>query len=162
MNWVSWYDAIRFANWMNNGQGSGDTETGSYTLLGGTPLPSNYLTIARSPGATIVLPSENEWYKAAYYNPATSTYFLYPTSSNAFPTIEPPPGGSNSANYRNGTQLYDVGAYTGTMSPYGAFDMAGEVYQWNEALIYGPGETTDFEARHAQAARILLWKDHFQ
>jgi len=29
----------------------------------------------------------------------------------------------------------DVGAYTGTTSPYGAFDMAGNVYQWNEALI---------------------------
>ena len=33
VNWVSWYDAIRFANWLNNGQGNGDTESGSYTLL---------------------------------------------------------------------------------------------------------------------------------
>ena len=32
VNWVSWYDAIRFANWLNNGQGNGDTETGAYTL----------------------------------------------------------------------------------------------------------------------------------
>ena len=32
VNYVSWYDAIRFANWLNNGQGSGDTETGAYTL----------------------------------------------------------------------------------------------------------------------------------
>ena len=36
MNYVSFYDALRFANWLNNGQGSGDTETGAYTLLGGT------------------------------------------------------------------------------------------------------------------------------
>ena len=36
VNFVSWYDSIRFANWLNNGQGSGDTETGAYTLLGGT------------------------------------------------------------------------------------------------------------------------------
>lgn len=36
VNCVSVYDAMRFANWMHNGQGSGDTETGTYTLLGGT------------------------------------------------------------------------------------------------------------------------------
>ena len=41
VNYVSWYDSIRFANWLNNGQGTGDTETGAYTLLGGTPMPSN-------------------------------------------------------------------------------------------------------------------------
>ena len=27
-NYTSWYDSIRFANWLHNGQGSGDTETG--------------------------------------------------------------------------------------------------------------------------------------
>lgn len=32
---------------------------------------------------------------------------------------------------------YDVGAYTGTTSPYGEFDMGGNVFQWNEALISG-------------------------
>src|SRR4029078_6775148 len=31
--------------------------------------------------------------------------------------------------------LTDVGAYTGTTSPYGAFDMGGNIEQWNEALI---------------------------
>ncbi|MES1212960.1 MAG: SUMF1/EgtB/PvdO family nonheme iron enzyme, partial [Singulisphaera sp.] len=35
VNYVNWLDAVRFANWLNNGQGDGDTETGSYTLLGG-------------------------------------------------------------------------------------------------------------------------------
>lgn len=68
---VSWYDCIRFANWLQNGQGNGDTESGSYTLLGGTPTPSNYATISRSAGAQWVLPSENEWYKAAYHHPAS-------------------------------------------------------------------------------------------
>src|SRR5262249_22805617 len=104
VNYVTWYDAIRFANWLNNGQGNGDTETGAYTVLHEgsptpTPVPSSALSITRNAGATVVLPSENEWYKAAYYNPATSSYFLYPTSSNTAPTAEAPPGGSNSANY---------------------------------------------------------------
>src|SRR5882672_3463920 len=39
VNFVSFYRAMRFANWLNNGQGSGDTETGAYTLEGGTPTP---------------------------------------------------------------------------------------------------------------------------
>ncbi len=39
--WVSWYDSIRFANWLHNGQGSGDTENGAYTLMGRRPrLPT--------------------------------------------------------------------------------------------------------------------------
>ncbi len=70
VNYVSWYDSIRFANWLNNGQGSGDTETGSYTLLGGTSTPSNGNIITRNAGATWFLASESEWYKAAYYQPA--------------------------------------------------------------------------------------------
>ena len=137
VNAVTWYDTIRFANWLNNGQGNGSTETGAYTLLGGTPTPSNGNSITRNPGATVFLPSENEWYKAAYYNnPAHRSYFQYPTSSNTTPTAEAPPGGSNSANYSNVVgNLTDVGAYTGTTSPIGAFDMGGDVTQWNETLF---------------------------
>lgn len=67
--YVSWYDSIRFANWLHNGQGSGDTETGAYTL--GTLLPFgqplNGESIVRNEGARWWLPSENEWYKAAYH-----------------------------------------------------------------------------------------------
>ena len=88
VNYVTWYDAFRFANWLNNGQGSGDTESGAYTLLGGTPTPSNGLSITRNAGATVFLPSEDEWYKAAYYDPGSSSYFDYPTSSNTQPNCE--------------------------------------------------------------------------
>jgi len=49
VNYETWYSAIRFANWLNNGQGSGDTESGAYTLLGGTPTPSNGNSITRTP-----------------------------------------------------------------------------------------------------------------
>ena len=70
-NWVSWGDAARFCNWLDNGQPTGPeglatTETGAYTLDGDTTV----LTETRNAGAKYFIPSENEWYKAAYYNPA--------------------------------------------------------------------------------------------
>jgi formylglycine-generating enzyme required for sulfatase activity len=65
--WVTWYSAVRFANWLHNGMGSSETEKGAYTLLGGTPTPSNSGSITRNPGAKWWLPSEDEWYKAAYH-----------------------------------------------------------------------------------------------
>jgi len=138
-NFTTWYQAIRFANWLNNGQGNGDTETGAYTLgtlgPGGVPITP---PLTHNAGAQVWLPTENEWYKAAYYNPGSGLYNLYPTSSNLAPTASGPTALANHANYDLAVgDLTDVGAYTGTMSPYGAFDMGGNVVQWNEALIFG-------------------------
>ena len=140
VNWVSWYDAARFANWMNNGQGSGDTETGAYTLLGGTATPSNADTVARNAGATILLPSENEWYKAAYFAPSTASYFEYPTASNTETICTMPTAAANSANCDNATEnttddLTNVGSYTGSPSSYGTFDQGGNVWEWNEFIF---------------------------
>ena len=142
VNWVSWYDAIRFANWLHNGQGSGDTETGAYTLLGGTPTPSNERSITRNPGATWVLPNENEWYKAAYHknDGVTGNYWEYPSSHDTVPNNNLPSADTgNLANWDStidlvGYRLTDVGAYTLSKSPYGTFDQGGNVEEWNESF----------------------------
>jgi len=151
--YVSWFDAARFANWLFNGQptgqeGTGTTETGSYTLNGSNPL-----NVARNNNATWVIPSENEWYKAAYYNPATSTYYQYPYSSSNTPTSAMAGNTPNAGNFEsnsgafavtgstsydpNQNYLTDVGAYTASASTHGAYDMGGEVFQWNETVISG-------------------------
>ena len=129
---VSWFDAIRFVNWLHNGQGSGDTETGAYTLLGGTPIPSNGFTTTRNSEAKWFLPNFDEWYKAAYHknDGITGNYWDYPVRSDAFPVGEIPPGGVNSANYRDAVPaLTDVGAYAQSAGPYGTFDQAGNVWE---------------------------------
>ncbi len=97
VNYVSWYDVVRFANWLHNGQGTGDTETGAYTLKGGTPTPSNGPNITRNAGATWFLTSQNEWYKGAYYQPAaqggdSDDYWKYPMGTNSVPYSDQPPG----------------------------------------------------------------------
>ena len=132
---VTFYDALRFANWMNNGQGSSDTETGSYTLLGGTTTPSNGATVTRNPGANIVLSSQDEWYKAAYYAPSTSSYFDYPTGSDTQPTCATPTATANRASCNNMGGVVNKGSYPGSASPYGTFDQGGNAYEWNEALL---------------------------
>jgi formylglycine-generating enzyme required for sulfatase activity len=140
VNWVSSFDAFRFANWMTNGQGNGDTESGSYTLLGGTATPSNPW-VARNVSATImliVLTSEDEWYKAAYYDSTTSSYFDYPAGSNTETTCATPTATSNSANCFSAVDdSTPVGSYPGSPSPYGTFDQGGNVAEWNEAIIPG-------------------------
>jgi formylglycine-generating enzyme required for sulfatase activity len=141
VTYVSFYDALRFANWLNNGQGIGSTETGAYMLLGGTAIPSNGTTVVRNPGGNIFLPSENEWYKAAFYNPATSSYFAYPGGSNTPPVCAAPGATPNTANCGNVVgHPTPVGAYTSSASTYGTFDQGGNVFQWDEQIVDGgPG-----------------------
>ena len=137
VGYITFFDALRFSNWLNNGQGSGDTETGAYTLLGGTPVPSNGATVTRNGGAITVLPSENEWYKAAYYSPG-GVYFDNPAGSDTPPTcVFPPTATPNTANcpvFGPNHGPTDVGAYTGSASPYGTFDQAANAAEWNETI----------------------------
>jgi sulfatase modifying factor 1 len=123
--YVSWFDAARFANWMMNGQGSGDMETGAYTLNGAT---SGIITA--NIGAQVYLPSENEWYKAAYYNAANTSYSLYPNGQNAITTAD--------ANYDYSVgSSTNVGTYSGDPSSYGTNDQGGNVWEWNDAVFSG-------------------------
>ncbi len=83
VNYVSWLAAARYCNWLHNNYG--DTETGAYTLTNytlGDPLP------ARNTAAKYFVPTENEWYKAAYYKAAGAQtgYWRYATQSDAQPT----------------------------------------------------------------------------
>ncbi len=138
VNYVSFFDSLRFANWLHNGQGSGDTETGAYTLLGGTAAPSNGLTVTRNAGANIFLTSEDEWYKAAYYDALTTSYFDYPAGTDTQTVCAAPGATANTANCLNAVgDLTDVGSYTGSASPYGTFDQGGNIWEWTEAIIIG-------------------------
>ena len=69
INYVTFYDTLRFANWLNNGQTPGSTETGAYTLLGGTPTPSNGNSITRNADATVFLPERKRMVQGGVLQP---------------------------------------------------------------------------------------------
>jgi formylglycine-generating enzyme required for sulfatase activity len=135
---ISLYDAMRFANWLHNGQRDGDTETGSYTLLGNSEIPTNGATVTRNQNATIVLPNEAEWYKAAYYDAVHATYFDYPAGSDVETVCASPTATPNRANCLFGvTNTTPIGSYPGAPSPYGTFDQGGNAYERTETSDVG-------------------------
>jgi sulfatase modifying factor 1 len=133
VTYVSWGDAARFANWLTNGQptaseGPGTTETGAYTLNGATSS-TELLSVMRNASSAWFIPTENEWYKAAYYQPRASGgdsdgYWSYAMKTNDIPYSDQPPGATPDntrvANYYNGDGLqngYNDGfAVTGNSS----------------------------------------------
>jgi formylglycine-generating enzyme required for sulfatase activity len=155
VNYVSWGDAARFANWLTNGQprgaqDQGTTEDGSYYLNGATDGHALGAVVRKSPedGGRYYIPTEDEWYKAAYHknDGDTGNYFDYPTGTDSVPShdlIDPDPG--NNANFTQegyttiGSPYYrtPVGEFENSESPYGTFDQGGNVWEWNEAIIYG-------------------------
>jgi len=137
---TTWFSAARFANWLQNGQqaSAASMETGAYTLANQTSgaIPS------RNPGAQVVLPSRDEWYKAAFYTGAGSSYNLYPTSSGSAPTntitnltlI-------NAANYgaiaTPTLSPIPTGSYINTTSAYGMYDMFGNATEFTDTAGTG-------------------------
>jgi len=68
VNYISWFRAARYCNWLHNNKPAGaqnisSTEDGSYSLNGAV----TGVGIARNSEAKFWIPSEDEWYKAAYY-----------------------------------------------------------------------------------------------
>lgn len=148
--YVTWYDAARFANWLHHDQPTGPTaagliEDGAYTLnsaIGGATM------ITKNADARVWIPTANEWYKAAYYDPThingTGGYWLHANQSDTMTSNIPADSGA--ANYYNGVyavtqnpnvlpenHLTDVGAYgPDSASFYGINDMGGNLAEWND------------------------------
>jgi sulfatase modifying factor 1 len=147
VNYVSFWDSVRFANWLNNGQptgsqGPGTTEDGAYHDVG------NQTLFGRNAGARFFIPTEDEWCKAAYHknDGVTGNYWDYPTASNTAPiNTLPDPGnhanfddlaGTGNNSYTIGSPYYrtEAGAFANSASPYGTFDQGGNVWEWNETM----------------------------
>jgi hypothetical protein len=141
---ISWNEAARFVNWLN-------TSTGGFAAYKFTTAGVNDnialwtaadtadydpLNPYRSKRATYVLPSYNEWYKAAYYNPINGFYYNYTLGGDSVPTAV-----ASGTNF--GTAVYsqpfaqgpaDVDQ-AGGLSPGGLMGLGGNVAEWEESSV---------------------------
>ena len=120
---TSWYEAAKLANWLT----SGNALQGAYQFSDATTFTGVDRDAALATYMTIyVLPSEDEWYKAAYLKSDGSGYTTYATGDS-----EPTAGFD--ANY-NGVNSapWDVGS--GTVENNGTYDMGGNVFEWGESV----------------------------
>jgi formylglycine-generating enzyme required for sulfatase activity len=146
VNYVSFWDAARFANWLHNNQptgaqGPGTTEDGAYHDVG------NQTLFGRNADAKFFIPTEDEWYKSAYHDKTAglaATYFDYPTGTNAVPgnDITETTNAGNNANYyisnnAIGSPYYRTlfGEFELSESPYDTFDQGGNLWEWNETKV---------------------------
>ena len=122
---ISWYEVAQFCNYLT----SGNKYSGAYQF----DINGNFLSIDRvssisTYGTTYVIPTEDEWYKAAYFKPNASGYSLYANGTSTAPIA-----GVNSK-YNNPIGApWNVG--TGTQEQNGTFDMMGNVWEWNETPV---------------------------
>jgi len=130
VNFISVYSAMRYCNWLHNGaQPDGNTESGAYRLLGN--IPSNTTVLLRSAGARFFLPAEDEWYKAAFYDPSiagmmTGNYWSYAVLSDT----------PSAASINFGGAFGGVSDVTtpGYPSYYGTYGQSGNVAEWTETV----------------------------
>jgi formylglycine-generating enzyme required for sulfatase activity len=142
---ITWYDAAAFVNFLNTNSG----KTAAYALTFSNSQWSMALwsseqawtaggtNLYRNKDAFYFLPSENEWYKAAYYNPAGSNYFLYPTASDSAPTRVASGTDAGTAVYNNAASVPALVDSAGGLSPYGTMGQGGNVWEWSESALDG-------------------------
>jgi formylglycine-generating enzyme required for sulfatase activity len=141
---VSWNEAARFTNWLNTS--TGGSAAYKFTTNGvndnialwtaADTLDYNATNPYRSLRANYVLPSMDEWYKAAYYNPTTGTYFDFPNGLDTPPTAVASGTAANTAVYG---QFFAQGpadvTSAGGLSPYGIMGLGGNVWEWEETSL---------------------------
>ena len=137
---VSWNEGARFVNWLNTSTGgvaaykfTTNGVNDDIALWSSTDAGYNPANLFRNSLATYVLPSMDEWYKAAFYNPITTTYGAYATANGLAPTAVASGTGSNTAvfgfQYSQGPA--DI-TLAGGLSAFGVMGLHGNAFEWNE------------------------------
>lgn len=143
---ITWFEAATFVNWLNTSTG----HMPAYKFVEGPGRPPARVFALWEPGdlgydpnnlfrnrlAHYFLPSSDEWYKAAYYDPVKGVYWDYPTGSN----LPPIPVASGTA---PGTAVFHQGLITGPaeimqaggISPFGTMAQSGNVGEWEETQL---------------------------
>lgn len=166
--WVSWNNAARFVNWLNTS--SGGFAAYKFTSSGvndnialWTPAdtldydPNN---LYRSKRAKYVLPTYNEWHKAAFYDPTKNGgaggYWTYATGSDSAPASVAFGTDPYTSVYGRGfnNPPADINL-AGGLSPYGVMGMNGNIMEWEESSF----DLTNSDPTLPRAFRVGNWAE---
>jgi formylglycine-generating enzyme required for sulfatase activity len=130
---TSWYEAAKFCNWLT----SGNYNKGAYRFhRAGWLIEVNRTEAVAAHGTVYVLPTEDEWYKAAYFRSDGSGYTPFATGNVA------PSAGVGGENYGSVVGApWDVG--TGAFENNGTYDMNGNVFEMQESAFDGTLDDMD-------------------
>jgi formylglycine-generating enzyme required for sulfatase activity len=103
----------------------------------------------RNSNAYYFLPSEDEWYRAAYYDPSanggTGGYWDYATGSDTAPVTTSGGTAAGTAVYRDRVNPNPPGpadiTNAGGLSPLGTMGQNGNVFEWGESGFTAPNDS---------------------
>jgi sulfatase modifying factor 1 len=127
-----------------------------------TPSDAGYdsTNLFRNKLAKYFLPSLNEWYKSAYYDPAAGAYYDYPTGSDSIPD------GIDFVGDPNFDAVFYDGAFNpnpnnitnvGLLSPFGTAGQGGNVREWVETAF----DRTNNSANEQRSTPGGSWADGY-
>ena len=134
---VSWFEAAQFVNWLNTSTGNAPAykfdASGNFQLWAPSDPGYDATNLFRNARAKYFLPSADEWYKAAFYDPAAGKYWDFPNGSDTAPLPVASGTAPNTAVY-NAAGPADV-TLAGGPSPFGTVGQAGNVKEWEETTL---------------------------
>lgn len=122
---ISFNQAAQYCNWLT----TGNAKKGAYKISPDGSVESIDRDFRNDAELVYVLPTENEWYKAAFFKPDGSGYSLYANGEST-----PPP---QSADAKTGWRRNDTTPWAvnlGTVEQNGTYNMMGSMWEWVEAL----------------------------
>lgn len=138
--YISWEEAAQFVNWLNTSCGYPPAYRGLASWLGTDGYDPN--NPYRNKLAKYFLPTQDEWYKAAYYDPSNQVYYDFATGSDSAPQ-------SVTVGTEPSTAIYDYNwsvdalfgyadvTQAGGLSPYGTMGQSGNVWEFVETAAIG-------------------------
>jgi formylglycine-generating enzyme required for sulfatase activity len=161
---VSWNEAARFVNWLNTSTGgfaaykftTGGVNDNIAVWTAADTLDFDITNPYRSLRATYVLPSYNEWYRAAYFNANDGLYYDFANGRNTAPLAVVSGTQDNTGVLR---QPFSQGpadvTQAGGLSPYGLMGLNGNVLEWEESSL----DLLNLSASSSRGFRGGYWID---
>ena len=146
---ISWYEAALFTNWLNTSQGYAPAynfTSGSFALWTPSDAGYNSSNRFRNALARYVLPTRDEWYKSAFFNPSTSTYSYAPDGTNFMPKAVASGTDPNTAVWNNNSRGPGGPAeitLAGGLSPFGTMAQGGNAQEWTESTYRNESDTAN-------------------